>query len=45
MYAFLGRKNARHAYMIFRVNDNGAATAALSAKGIKVLSPDAVCNL
>ena len=45
MYAFMGKKNARHAYMIFRVADNNAATAALAGKGIKVLSPDAVCNL
>jgi len=34
MYAFLGGKTANSAYMIFRVEDNEAATAVLNARGI-----------
>lgn len=37
-YAFLGGKKDS-AYMVFRVADNAAATAALSAKGIRVVEP------
>ena len=37
-YAFLGGKKDS-AYMVFRVTDNAAATAALSAKGIQVVEP------
>ena len=36
MYAFLGGKDVDHAYMIFRVADNAAASAALAAQGIQV---------
>ena len=37
-YAFLGgRKDA--AYMVFRVADNAAATAALQSRGIRVVEP------
>ena len=35
-YAFLSVKNAGHAYMIFRVDDNMVAAAALNAEGFKV---------
>ena len=45
MYAFLGGKNAEHAYMIFRVQDDSAATAALAAKGIKVVDQEEMENL
>ena len=34
MYAFLGGKDAEHAYMILRVEDPNAAAAALAAQGI-----------
>lgn len=37
-YAFLGGQK-ESAYMVFRVTDNAAATAALSAKGIRVVEP------
>lgn len=37
-YAFLSVKNAGHAYMIFRVDDNNIASASLNAEGIQVLS-------
>lgn len=40
MYAFLGGKNSEHAYMIFRVEDNAAASAALSARGIRTLEQE-----
>lgn len=42
MYAFLGAKDAENAYMIFRVADTAAASAALCAKGIKTLDQDGI---
>jgi len=45
MYAFLGGKNTEHAYMIFRVEDDFAATAALAAKGIQVVEQEEMDNL
>lgn len=43
-YAFLGaRKNS--AYMVFRVADNAAASAALSAKGVQVVDGSELENL
>ena len=39
-YAFLSVKNAGHAYMIFRVDDNALASAALSAEGFAVAQKD-----
>lgn len=40
MYAFLGKKEKNHAYMIFRVQDDSAATAALGAQGIRSLNQE-----
>ena len=40
MYAFLGGKKADHAYMVFRVENNEAATAALAARGIKTVEQE-----
>ena len=37
MYAILGNKKSESAYMIFRVNDNEKATAALNNSGIKIM--------
>ena len=45
MYAFLGGKDVDHAYMIFRVEDNSAATAALSARGIKTVEQEEIDKL
>ena len=45
MYAFLGGANVKHAYMIFRVEDNKAAAAALAAKGIRCLDQDDIAQL
>lgn len=45
MYAFLGGRDAEHAYMIFRVEDNAAASAALAARGIQVLEQEEIDKL
>ena len=45
MYAFLGGKAVDHAYMIFRVEDNAAASAALAARGIQVVEQEEIENL
>ena len=45
MYAFLGGKEAAHAYMIFRVADNGSAAAALAKRGIQVVEQEEIDNL
>ena len=42
MYAFLGGKDAKHAYMIFRVADTKAAEAALAGKGLKAVSQEEI---
>ena len=44
-YAFLGWKDVDCAYMIFRVADNAAATAALAAKGIRVVEQEEISCL
>lgn len=44
MYAFLGGKQ-NSAYMIFRVEDNNAASAALAARGIKTLEQEDIQNM
>ena len=44
MYAFLGG-NAKHAYMIFRVEDHKAAKKALVANGIRVVDQDEISSL
>lgn len=40
MYAFIGGKEEKHAYMIFRVRDHRAAEAKLTSKGLKILSQE-----
>ncbi len=45
MYAFLGGKNIGSAYMIFRVENISAATAALAAGGIKTVDQDEISKL
>lgn len=45
MYAFLGGKTVNHAYMIFRVQDLKAATAALSAKGVQCIDQEEIEKL
>ncbi|RHR10636.1 acetolactate synthase [Pseudoflavonifractor sp. AF19-9AC] len=45
MYAFLGGKDVDHAYMIFRVEDEAAAAAALASRGIKVVQQEEMESL
>ena len=45
MYAFLGGKNAEHAYMIFRVQERKEAAAALRAKGIQLVDQEHISQL
>ena len=40
MYAFLGGKDTDRAYMIFRVEDAAAASAALAARGIQTVGQE-----
>ena len=45
MYAFLGGKETQHACMIFHVQDQEKAVAALAAKGIACISQEALAKL
>ena len=45
MYAFLGGKDTENAYMIFRVEDNAAAAAALAERGVRVVDQEEMSNL
>ncbi|MCH5184391.1 MAG: acetolactate synthase [Oscillospiraceae bacterium] len=45
MYAFLGGKNADSAYMILRVQDETAASAALQAGGIRLVDQEEISQL
>ena len=40
IYAFLGGRDAAHAYMIFHVQDAEAAVAALAAQGVDCIAQD-----
>ena len=40
MYAFIGGKDTKHAYMIFRVADTKAAEARLAGKGLKIMTQE-----
>ena len=42
MYAFLGGKETEHAYMIFRVQDAGAAVLELMSKGISCIAQESL---
>ena len=44
MYAFLGKKEKNHAYMIFRVQDDAAATKALIENNIRSLNQNDIEN-
>ena len=44
MYAFLGKKEKNHAYMIFRVQDDAAATKALMGNNIRSLNQNDIEN-
>ena len=45
MYAFFGGENAKHAYMIFRVQNNEDAIAALKKNGIECIGTDELNQL
>ncbi len=45
MYAFLGGKDAAHAYMIFHVQNVDAAVAALAAEGVSCITQAEVSGL
>ena len=45
MYAFLGGKKGKDAYMIFRVADNATASAALAAQGIRQVEQQEMTDL
>ena len=45
MYAFLGGKQSEHAYMIFRVQDNKAAAAAMRVQGIHCIDQEEIAKL
>ena len=45
MYAFLGGKDADHAYMIFRVDDEDKASAALVARKFRVVEQEEISEL
>jgi len=45
MYAFLGRKSADHAYMIFHVQDGQKAAAALEEKGIACIGQEVLTEV
>ena len=45
MYAFLGGGNAKHAYMIFRVQDTASAVSALNRKNIRIVDQDEISLL
>ncbi len=45
MYAFLGGKTTKHAYMIFRVTDTKAAEAAMAARGMKALRQEDIADI
>ena len=45
MYAFLGARTSDQATMIFRVADNAAAAAALTAGGVRLIEQEDVADL
>ena len=45
MYAFLGSKDTKHAYMIFRVSHTDAAEAALVTKGFDTLTQEEIAAI
>ena len=45
MYAFIGGKDTKHAYMIFRVADTRSAEGKLAGKGLKILTQDDIAQI
>ena len=45
MYAFIGGKEVKHAYMIFRVADTKAAEARLAGKGLRLMTQEEIASI
>ena len=45
MYAFIGGKDTKHAYMIFRVADTKAAESKLAGSGLRILTQEDIENI
>ena len=45
MYAFIGGKDTKHAYMIFRVADTASAETKLKSAGLKILTQEDVAMI
>ena len=45
MYAFIGGKDTKHAYMIFRVANTKEAEARLTGKGLKILTQEDISRI
>ena len=45
MYAFIGGKETKHAYMIFRVANTTAAETKLAGKGLKILTQEDIAQI
>ncbi len=45
MYAFIGGKEIKHAYMIFRVADTKAAEARLAGKGLRLMTQEEIASI
>ena len=45
MYAFLGGKSEKHAFMVFRVKEHRKAEAALAGKGLPLLTQDQIAEM
>ena len=45
MYAFIGGKDSKHAYMIFRVADTAAAESKLISAGLRILTQEDIAMI
>ena len=45
MYAFIGGKDVKHAYMIFRVADTKAAEARLAGRGLSIMTQEDIAGI
>lgn len=45
MYAFIGGREAKHAYLIFRVADTKAAEARLSSQGLRLMTQEDISDI
>lgn len=45
MYAFIGGKDVKHAYMIFRVADTKAAESRLTGRGLTIMTQEDIASI